>query len=433
MVILKCENCGKTLSENSNFCRICGTPVNAPKEEINNCEITDNIDVSMIKLNTKKNVNETNDDTVEIEEDMEKKMMAMLELTSSYPVLKHNKLDLGNSDDAINSLEVQSTDEIEAIITNDLKTIEEESNNSKSYLDELEEPTMYIPKELNNASNNEDVLLSEDKEFLEDESERRENVSQVKETNLEEKTIQLEEKEEVNNVDDKLEDIKQINSFNDDFMDNSSKKKGHGCIIGFLIMIVVACVGICIYFWLLNNDASKTIKSLKNKNNSLDSQIELLKNKEKEVKKEKSSQLVMNNYLIDLEGIDYSLSENKMLIEYGGKKFTSEIKLDIDYEDLKASKDEYKENFESQKYKVKSYGTKVVEEIEYVVFIVEDESNNLYLIAYTKLEEKDVICFIIGLEDEEFDYSDLNIFNKLVISSSKKSDKESDTLELFGE
>ena len=83
---MKCSNCGKKLNGNENFCRICGTPVvkEETEEKEEKIELTDNIDVSKIKLSSDNEVSA--DDTMDLElpdKEKNKELTAMIEITNA--------------------------------------------------------------------------------------------------------------------------------------------------------------------------------------------------------------------------------------------------------------------------------------------------------------------------------------------------------------
>ena len=172
---MKCKNCGRNLTGEENFCRICGTPVNKI-ETSNDVELTDNLDVS--KVSVSKNINAI--DTKEIKqtkEEKDKELSAMFELANSPSqhlpkeenlTAKERRSDIS----ATGATKIQSTQEL-------LLAGNESSKKIKKILDEMnspheeqtpenintlvEEPTVLIPNDLiKNYSKNDKQDVSMD-------------------------------------------------------------------------------------------------------------------------------------------------------------------------------------------------------------------------------------------------------------------------------
>lgn len=454
---MKCSNCGKKLTGEENFCRICGTPVSKDEDNSKSIEMTDNIDISKINISNNEN---TIDDTVELENTGSQKsqeLSAMMELSNkeeTVDIPKEEKKEKRGR----KKKEKNSSEKIKEI----LEEIKPEIENSEIEIDEMKEPTSIIPENLideyKKENNITDVEKEDKEEDIKEESNVENSVEEVKEE-VEEKEEELVDKIEENTdnknseddvVDEKIISIVDnktmpielsdqktqlydepiISSSTDDEDDFNFKQHSDAKGIVFLVLFLISLLSLCavgFLFFNTNNKLNKVTKDydeLKEKANSTDDT--------KPVSNEITSNefINYNGYTINLTD-KYSFSNNKLIINKTNKTVEVVIRKDLKYTTVKYAKDDYKSNLSSDDINVQSYGTKVVDDREYVVYELENSDKKYYLVAYTKLSEDDTIGFIIKNEENTIDYDELDNINKFISNIKEHSLNEENDINLF--
>lgn len=524
---MKCEKCGNELTGKANFCRICGTPVKKDevkksitieKNNIRNAnksnnladkkiQLTGNIDVTKIKIGntTSDNIEDVSGDEIKItKESADKEFKAMLEITSieNQPkksldindeldvslVNDNNILDKINCTDKIktedsemkinvmpgeaNSLEVQSTSELEALLSDnsqDKKIVKNEVSEevslelNKSSETELNESTMFVPDELiinkndENEINNSDcktkeldevttpilpvtsklekikddlteIDLSKSEESLNNKEDIVEKTEEVSDNTINSLSNLKSEKEEYsttdsNNITHELDAI--LSNDNNDNNENQTfsqpirvkKERRIGVLI--LVLLLIACMlslGYLGYNLLISNEE---INDLRTKNKALNDKITEVQNTDsnQQLSNDNKSSLKMNGYDIVLDDTnEYAIEGDSLLIKSSQNDIVIRFGLNVDYTTIKEDKDSYRELLIENDYDAKSYGTKVVDNREYVVYEVETKEGNEKLVAYTNLSDKNTICFLISYNDNEVNYDFLSNINKFIDS-----------------
>lgn len=520
---MKCAKCGNKLTGKENFCRICGTPVKQSesiesipnkknnKEKIKKSdnsigrkiELTGNIDVTKIKIGNTiaDNLEDVSGDEIKItKESADKEFKAMLEITSTENQSKKN-LDV-NVDSSIsliddkntidefktkdnemkidimpgeaNSLEIQSTSELEELLldnSQDNKIAEsvlaekKHLEFNKSTEDELNETTMFVPDELISNSRGVDDTNSLDKkmqELNEVTTPILPVTSKVDKINASSNQIELEEKlrtaeallnqkedsvrksEKIPNNDNKSlavfndetensntissnesNNVLDLNSLanNNDISQvfsqpNQPKKRGKiGIIILVLLLIIcISSLGYLGYRLFISNDE---LNNLKDENKLLNDKLDKAKeatDNEQSPNNDVAS-LKINGYDILLDdNNEYAIEGESLLIKSAQNNIVVRFGLNINYTSIKEDKDSYKELLGENDYEVKSYGTKVVDNREYVVYEVETKKDEQILVAYTSLSDKNTICFMISDSDNKINYDFLNSTNAFINS-----------------
>lgn len=483
---MKCEKCGNQLTSDANFCRICGTPVKREEGSSNNIDVskqttkiefTDNIDVTKINVDKSKNLEDIDDVTSEITEDMDKKISAMLEITSTetqthkisnteeqqidtikydnivkeindveLPKVIDNELNLDSAPGEVNDLELQSTSEIAELLSkkeDDLTLESSKTDNEEEMLKDLDAPTMYIqngiPKLSSDSTKPEFVKVEHDDILTTKEEDNRE-IDKFLENSKTIITDSTKEKEitSISTTDNEQQvNIESIITpkLEDEIIPFEVKKRGKGGL-AVAILVPLLLISICgaYYLWFLYTDVNGDVERISAENETLRNELEKIKDsytEEKDISESEITPLNLNGYILKLEDIKYEINNEKVLIKYQDKEFYSEIKLDVNYDTIKQAKDDYKESYEEQDFTVKSYGTKVSEEREYVVYEIQDEEERTSLVAYSELDDGDVICFFIKVDTEVIDYDDLTIFNEVIDSLTKSDTYEKQDIYLF--
>lgn len=520
---MKCAKCGNKLTGKENFCRICGTPVKQSesiesipnkknnKEKIKKSdnsigrkiELTGNIDVTKIKIGNTiaDNLEDVSGDEIKItKESADKEFKAMLEITSTENQSKKN-LDV-NVDSSIslidnkntidefktkdnemkidimpgeaNSLEIQSTSELEELLldsSQDNKIAEsvlaekKHLEFNKSTEDELNETTMFVPDELISNKRSVDDTNSLDKkmqELNEVTTPILPVTSKVDKINASSNQIELEEKlrkaeallnqkeasvgksEKIPNNDNKSlavfndeteksntissnesNNVLDLNSLanNNDISQvfsqpNQPKKRGKIGIIILVLLLIICILGLGYlgYRLFISNDE---LNNLKDENKLLNAKLDEAKeatNNEQSPNNDVAS-LKINGYDILLDdNNEYAIEGESLLIKSTQNNIVVRFGLNIDYTSIKEDKDSYKELLGENDYEVKSYGTKVVDNREYVVYEVETKKDEQILVAYTSLSDKNTICFMISDSDNKINYDFLNNTNAFINS-----------------
>jgi IMP cyclohydrolase len=133
----------------------------------------------------------------------------------------------------------------------------------------------------------------------------------------------------------------------------------------------------------------------------------------------------------NLDDTKNSIVENKLVFQGAKNTIALYIKNDTKYSTVKYAKDEYKNALENDDYEVSSYGTKVTDQVEYVVYEIKDKEGNYYLVAYTKLTDNDTIAFIISTKDNKIDYDLLSETNKIVKTTKENKNSIQYNIKLF--
>lgn len=374
-----------------------------------------------------------------------------------------------------NTLEIQSTTELEELLSDnsqnnnivkcDLteKTSLEPDKNTEN---ELNESTMFVPDELITNKNEEidintielktkeldevttpilpvapklekindsSTQIDSEKKLIKEEvilnheenvGEKSEEVSNSEGNSL---SISKDEKEKYttpptneNNITQELNSF--VNNDNNDIQTSPQPIQArNGRKIGILILalLLIMCIlglGYLGYRLFISNDE---LNDLKNENKSLNDKLAETQdvNSNQQLSNDNVTSLKINGYDILLDDTnEYAIEGDRLLIKSAQNDIVVHFGLNIDYTTIKEDKDSYKELLVENDYEVKSYGTKVVDNREYVVYEVETKENGQMLVAYTSLSDKSTICFMISDNDNEIDYDFLNTTNKFIDS-----------------
>lgn len=537
MVKLECVNCGNKLTGKENFCRICGTSVindndkkvisvnkksnsqtkNGSNVNDKKVELTGNIDVTKIQIidHSEDNIDDVSGDEIKVtRESADKEFKAMLEITSIENQPKINPDDTsslmtGNVDKNIveeetsdvvkfksndndmkidimpgevSALEIQSTSELEELISDNVqnaKSNSNEQNNTVSSIinqDDMNESTMFIPDELisnKNISVKEEVetsktleldeitsplFLSKNSDTIEKNEYDRNSEVLIKQTVTDDKLMEnvnlinsnevasasLKEKESLS-IESSGESVLEPNvnfSANTDTNNNESlpetlkpKKGGKFSIVILTVLLVVCalCLGYLIYQLVI---LTEDFNELQNDNKLLTDKISIIEkqNKQSEQINKKVNELKINGYKIELDSSnEYAIEDNSLLIKNNKNNIIVNFGVNVDYESIKEKegRESYKEFLIEHDYDIQSYGTKYSDEREYVVYEVTNNENKKSLIAYTTLSDNDTIGFIISNLDNQIDYDSLKITNKVVESLTYDYEIDDKKYDLF--
>ena len=349
---------------------------------------------------------------------------------------KEEKVEEKEEDDSKESDEIviDENQEPTAVIPEDLiSKFEKEKEESKEEPEEKKEELTEESKE--ETESTEDIVEEEKEEAKEDikEEEKEEEPLIVieKEEPIDEKKNKIEESI-ISIVDDKTVPLEfdKTESFDKPIIpdtDYNMNKKDSKAII-FMILFIL-CLGVIGYLVFMNYSSSNKVDDMKKENEKLSNQVnELSKEAKKETKPETTNNSIVkyNGYSIDLSGYTYNFYNNSLVVNNNTYSIGIQIKSNLKYTSIKDNKDEYRKLFNS----VQSYGTKVIEEKEYVVFEFKDATDN-YLAAYTSLSDEDSVAYIINFKDKEIDYDVLLTTNKITSSSKVDSLSEKYDIELF--
>ena len=409
---MKCSNCGRILTGEENFCRICGNKIE--KDELLSDEsFTDNIDVTKVQMPTKSS-----------EEDINTKMNnntselnAMMEIANSI-----QSSDIDNTEEDSNKVfDVNLSDNK----TNDtIQNTQDLLLNSDNDELLLNEPTILVPNDLinsykkdiddNNINNIEDKPNNEVDEVIEEvkEEPKKEEVSSLNE-------IINTDSEDLNNeniVDDSIsndspEKVKVI---------YKKKKSFLSVLLGVLFVISLASIGYLSYLLL---SSYNVIQSINNSNIKLEDEVSELKEKNNDIEfvinNENNKVFTYNKYIFKvLNNYDYSVNQGVITIK------NDSISLDINFDDkikyteIKEDLDAFSKVITEKGYTVSSHGTKVEGQREYIFYLVTSNEGKSSLIVYSMIDDNTTIGILINSDNVGNNYEDLKVTNTIIESIS---------------
>lgn len=401
---MKCKKCNSELMGTENFCRKCGFPVKDTSESLN--EDNNTLDESS---NKKENLDDTSID--------------LKDVVSSNLIKKDEKYKIENTQELL----VNSTDSSKKIkkILDELKfskndenqndendskedTIKKQFEESKKKIDDLENKTIIVETKNENDTNtsSEKDKDNEVDENIKNNKDNEENISVEKEEIVEEKNV--EEKIDSNNQED---DEIEIDEEEDIFEENNSKSGNGKFVFVLLLFILTLCSSV--YLLVSNFSLKEKIKNLDTESNKNSENIS------KESSKTSNSNINSNVknyygcYLLD-NNIGYSVVDFAIDLSYNNIEFDFAIDSNIAFDSIKNTKDEYKKLLEKKNYKISSYGTKVIDEREYVFFEASNIANQKYLIVYTNGLKNDSFAFVINNDAQTINFDNLKIINRYI-------------------
>ena len=409
---MKCSNCGRILTGEENFCRICGNKIE--KDELLSDEsFTDNIDVTKVQMPIKSSEGDINtkmnNNTSELN--------AMMEIANSI-----QSSDIDNTEEDSNKVfDVNLSDNK----TNDtIQNTQDLLLNSDNDELLLNEPTILVPNDLinsykkdiddNNINNIEDKPNNEVDEVIEE----------VKEEP---------KKEEVNSLNEIINtDSEDLNNENivDDSISNDSpekvkviykkKKSFLSVLLGVLFVISLASIGYLSYLLL---SSYNVIQSINNSNIKLEDEVSELKEKNNDIEfvinNENNKVFTYNKYIFKvLNNYDYSVNQGVITIK------NDSISLDINFDDkikyteIKEDLDAFSKVITEKGYTVSSHGTKVEGQREYIFYLVTSNEGKSSLIVYSMIDDNTTIGILINSDNVGNNYEDLKVTNTIIESIS---------------
>lgn len=460
-----CKNCGSKIAENSRFCRFCGSKVDPLEEEIKteeevkvedeikaeeenknekeiktieatekeeekkedkkddkkednkdkNIELTDNIDVTKIVLETK---NEEKEDKKE-----ESKTQDFEEVLNDI----NNSIDKMN-DDIPSPGETKSAKDKSLEPSKEIKNILEEFESDESKTDNETENDSVKAEELPEIDDLEktSVIVSESISTAaeSDSTEEETSVEAQNDTNeLEDTDVSLNTVLPINN-----ETINMLNN-NQPAVNTVEKKSKHIVLpIILTIFLVISVAGLVCMFMMYSKSEDK-VKSIEKDNKKLEEKI---KETETQIQQEEKTTIYLEGYEITLpNNKEVSYINNSLLINLDNSTIYTYIKKNEKYSNIKGSMWKNKSIIENNEYKVSKYGTKVVESREYVVYEIEDTKGGKYIVAYSDLNGKDVVAFVINNKDNNVNGEELTTTNQIVDSLKENKNITSSQIKIF--
>lgn len=475
---MKCSNCGRILTGEENFCRICGNKIE--KDLLDNEEtFTDNIDVTKVQIPTKSFDDELNPKT----ENSTSELVAMMEIANSNQI---NELE--NS--LINKTEEKLFDThlIEDNNNHIVQNTQDLLLNNDNTLDNddllLNEPTILVPNDLiSNYSKNDikekesnektsDVSLNKTEDIISNENiTARQDVVDayeeifpkdelVQQTIFPEKTdipkteelIKQDEKKIDENIDASelvINDTKFQPSINTEITPEESKEKvkiiykkkksSLSFLLSILFVISLFSIGYLSYLLL---SSYNIIQSVNNSNIRLEDEISDLKEKNNDFEfelnnktKEKTIKtLSFNKYILNvLDNYEYSISDDILNIK--NNDISLDIKFDdkIKYSEIKNSLDDYSKKITEKGYIVSSHGVKVEGEREYIFYLLNSKDEKNILTVYSMLDDDNTIGILINSTNVGTNYEDLKITNRIIESIKIDKNYIEKNIDLFTE
>lgn len=417
-----------------------------------NNELDNNIDVAVNK-NLGESEKDSSEKIREILEEIKPKMadseIEVDEMKEPTSIIPENLIDeyKKNVDDSFNEIENNPAGSLENIDKKDNENIgqEEKETEEKNEIDSsnietddikendsnIEEENEKIEK--NDVNNIKEEIKVEDNEkdtFLDKESdEKKDEIKEEKVISIvDEKTLPIEISKDKTQVYD--EPLLSSDEQDDDF---NIKRSGDAKGIIFFILFIVTLLSLIVLgflFYNTNNKLNKVNKEYESIKADLNSSNNIVENKTNDNDIKSNEFINYNGYSINLTD-KYNFSNNKLIINKDEKTISVTIKKDLKYSTIKYSKDEYRDNLESESVKVKSYGTKVINDREYVVYELSESDKNNYLVAYTTLSDDDTIGFIINTTNNSYDYDELENLNKFIDNIKSYSLNNDSDINLF--
>lgn len=442
---MKCSNCGRSLTGEENFCRICGNRIEKEIENIDE-SFTGDIDVTEVQISTKPFDTELNTKTNNNFDELD----AMMEISNSFlkkekefseSVNDNNKLFDFRLDEDRNSDFIQSTQDLLL-------------NNDNSYDNDdllLNEPTMLVPSELiNNYSknifDNSDIIEDISKEYNSNElindtqeefdknnfenieSEKEEAKIDIQVSDLNTNIVSVTPDENV--IDDTGEKVKIV---------YKNKKNPFTILLAVFFIISLFSIGYLTYLLL---SSYNIIQSVNNSNIKLEDEISDLKEKNNDFQFELNNKMNQtsaktfkyNNFLLKvLDNYEYSIDNNTLIIK--NDKISLDINFDntINYSKIRENIDEYSKILTGKGYIVSSYGIKVEAEREYAFYLVTSNDEKNSLIVYSMIDENNTIGILINSDNIKNNYEDLKITNSIIESISIDNTYIEKDVSLFNE
>ena len=425
--------------------------VDEKKEEI--------IDSKEEKVDEEKNL-DTSDDLIQKTEEL------LLSETDSSTKIKEILKEMKPENEVDKKIEIEEKDNKEEKVE---EKKEEPKDENEIIVDENQEPTAVIPENLISKFEKVKDTIEEKKEEKVDDKEIEEKQDVEKEQENKDSDVEIlsEKVDEVNKTDDKEETLVQDEKVvdqtteelvqeepiisiendktvpleistdktavydkpiipEDDYTDSISKRDSKGIIFMILFIISLGVIG---YLLFMNYSSSNKLDKAEKDNDKLSNELNELSNENKKDDKKENivtSAIKYNGYSFDLNGYTYNFYNSNLVINTEKNVIGVEVKKDLKYSDIKDNKEDYRKLFDS----VKSYGTKVIEDREYVVFEF-SKAADIYLAAYTNISDNDTVAYIINFKDKEIDYDVLLTTNKITSSAKVDSLSEMYDIKLF--
>lgn len=469
---MKCSNCGRILTGEENFCRICGNKIE--KELFDNEEnFTDNIDVTKVQIPTKSFDDELSAKT----ENSTNELDAMMEIANSNKTSEFDNSSINTDEEKVFDTHLIKNDIIQntqdllldndscddlllseptILVPNDLIRSYSKNNTEENIL--KEETCDEMSSDIDEEITNEDILKKHDTAEKKEEIysknevikeaivESKTDISQTKEVVKQDET-KTDEKVDVSELPDNNLEFKSIT--NNELVPQESKEKvkiiykkkknSLSILLSILFVISLFSIGYLSYLLLssyniiqrVNNSNIKLedeISDLKEKNNDFEFEINN-KTKEKNIKT-----LSFNKYILNvLDNYEYSIFDDVLNIK--NDSILLDIKFDdkIKYSEIKNGMDDYSKQFTEKEYTISSHGVKVEGEREYIFYLLNSKDGNNFLAVYSMLDDDNTIGILINSNNVGQNYDDLKITNTIIGTINIDKNYVEKNIDLFTE
>ncbi len=208
---------------------------------------------------------------------------------------------------------------------------------------------------------------------------------------------------------------------------NHSKKS---FVTVLLILLLFISFGFLYYFWTVIENNHKQISELKKENSKLTS-IQEKNASEKETDKS-ISLFNFDGYLIDNDG-DYSVEDGAYIFSKDDYTIQMSIDSTVKYQDISENLSNYKKYFTDLAYQVNSYGTKVVNSREFIVYELLDAEQNYILVSYAQISEEETVGFVVKFKDNKINYDSLSVLDDFIHTLNKSDQGLNNVLDIFME
>lgn len=436
---MKCSNCGRILTGEENFCRICGNKIEKKDDKIVE-SFTDNIDVTKVEIPSRilddDSNNKIKNNTGELD--------AMLEIVNSLQkkeeeppitIVQNNIMFDNHLDDESNNDIIQNTQDLL------LNSVEEDNDSF------LSEPTIMVPNDLISNYSKHNTTDTKEVYFEQKEIEKKEpeEVKTIELTNQDETKTSYEKNDDsvINNSIDSKPELKvenKVADLNEKVKIIYKNRRSTGAILlAILFTISLFSIGYLTYLLL---SSYNIIQSVNNNNIKLEDEITELKEKNNDFEFELNNKRNENNnkvfkynkYLFkSLEGYDYSIANDLLSIKNNNISLDINIDDSIKYSNIKEEIDKYSESFNEKGYTVTSHGIKVEDQREYVYYLIASSDNKNSLVVYSMIDDNNTIGIMINSDNVGLNYDDLKVTNSIIESISVDTTYEEKNISLFEE
>ena len=444
---MKCVKCGTEVSKNAKFCRTCGAPLelqknveNTSTENATQVSVTNELDKKIDNTNelffghsnSSKKIEEIlNEMSPEEKNPDEATMLIPSDLIKKYS--KNNsevKVEEKNVEETLvkpegTKVEETKVEEHKQEVKEEVKTEAKEDKNDLSKLFSEKKEEVKENKEIKQEEPIKDEKVVTPVEKPKDDIPEKVNKP------VEEKKEETKKEQPIEKKETKTE-IKEVETIDEEFESESDSKKPHygRTFFVFFIIFVFACaIGYLIFVLYTSRDE---LEKIDKENVDLKEQLTTIK-KGTNSSEDSSNSVIYNGFKFQSDAENYKIEDNNLVLNIDDTTYVIKIKNSITYDSIKDKKEEYRLKLVNSGYIIKSYGNKHIDDRDYYVFEATDKAGKKYIIAYSSLDNQNVIAFVISNEKNNIDYNVLQRTNLIISSASKETTSATNDVDIFVE